>query len=142
MNKVCISIPKCHPGNKLKLTISGSFSSLFVIIFSLIFQNYLVVVRGGGGIEEPRAVQRAADLSSQFCGVVLGHGGLLHTGDSGLFQSGCVVGEQSGCFQLGGHLSHLVLHRLNIQVHECILHYGSVTRLQKINLFQLHMAKW
>ena len=43
MNKVCISIPNSPPGKNLKLKVSGLYSSLLVILFTLISQKDLVV---------------------------------------------------------------------------------------------------
>ena len=39
VNKFYISIPNCHTGNEFKLKVSGLHSSLFVIIFPLIFKK-------------------------------------------------------------------------------------------------------
>ena len=39
VNKVCTSISNCHIGNKFQIKVSGLYSTLFVIIFPLIFQK-------------------------------------------------------------------------------------------------------
>ncbi len=52
--------------------------------------------------------EQGTDLRAE----VFGHAGLFNEGPSSLLQPRRVIGQQSSCFQLRGHMSDLVLHAL------------------------------
>ena len=62
MNKIHIWMINCHPEKNSKLKNSGLVSSLFILIFSLIFQ----ITFGGGGKKEP-LTSKNHDEFDGFC---------------------------------------------------------------------------